>query len=42
MQGIIPRATVREPLLPVSDADRKSMRDAMVAAGELAQSVAAR
>jgi 4-hydroxy-tetrahydrodipicolinate synthase len=42
MQGIIARATVREPLLPVSDADRKSMRQAMVAAGELAQSVAAR
>ena len=41
MQGIIPRATVREPLLPISKADRKAMRDAMVAAGELAQSVAA-
>ena len=40
MQGIIPRATVREPLLPISKADRKAVRDAMVAAGELAQSVA--
>ncbi|HEV2029872.1 MAG TPA: dihydrodipicolinate synthase family protein [Candidatus Dormibacteraeota bacterium] len=40
MQGIIPRATVREPLLPISPADRQGMRDAMVAAGELAQNVA--
>lgn len=40
MQGIIPRATVREPLLPISSADRMAMRDAMVAAGELARSVA--
>jgi 4-hydroxy-tetrahydrodipicolinate synthase len=40
MQGIIPRATVREPLLPISAADRRAMRDAMVAAGELAQNVA--
>jgi hypothetical protein len=42
MQGIIPRATVREPLLPVSNADRRSMRDAMVAAGELTHSAAVR
>ncbi len=40
MQGIIPRAAVREPLLPISPADRQAMRDAMVAAGELAQNVA--
>jgi 4-hydroxy-tetrahydrodipicolinate synthase len=40
MQGILPRATVREPLLPVSQADRESMRRAMVAAGELAHSAA--
>jgi dihydrodipicolinate synthase/N-acetylneuraminate lyase len=40
MQGIIPRATVREPLLPISAADRRAMRDAMVAAGELAQNIA--
>jgi 4-hydroxy-tetrahydrodipicolinate synthase len=39
MQGIIPRATVREPLLPISPADRQAMRDAMLAAGELAQNV---
>jgi 4-hydroxy-tetrahydrodipicolinate synthase len=42
MQGIIPRATVREPLLPVSHADRESMRGAMVAAGELTPSAAVR
>jgi 4-hydroxy-tetrahydrodipicolinate synthase len=40
MQGIIPRATVREPLLPISQADRQAMRKAMIAAGELAHSVA--
>lgn len=39
MQGILPRATVREPLLPISQADRRAMRSAMVAAGELAQGV---
>lgn len=38
MQGIIPRATVREPLLPVSQASRDAMREAMIAAGELAPS----
>jgi dihydrodipicolinate synthase/N-acetylneuraminate lyase len=42
MQGIIPRATVREPLLPISPADRQAMRDAMVAAGELAHNLAVR
>jgi dihydrodipicolinate synthase/N-acetylneuraminate lyase len=42
MQGIIRRATVREPLLPVSHADRESMRGAMVAAGELTPSAAVR
>jgi 4-hydroxy-tetrahydrodipicolinate synthase len=36
MQGILDRATVREPLLPVSDAERTAVRNAMVAAGELA------
>jgi len=40
MQGIIPRATVREPLLPISLAGRQALRDAMVAAGELAQNAA--
>ena len=40
MQGIIPRATVREPLLPISEVDRQAMRKAMIAAGELAHSVA--
>jgi len=42
MQGIIPRATVREPLLPISQADRQAMRKALIAAGELAHSVAVR
>jgi 4-hydroxy-tetrahydrodipicolinate synthase len=41
MQGILPRATVREPLLPVSQHDRDAMRNAMIEAGELSQSVAA-
>jgi dihydrodipicolinate synthase/N-acetylneuraminate lyase len=41
MQGIIPRATVREPLLPVSQDDRQAMQAAMVAAGELAHTVTA-
>jgi 4-hydroxy-tetrahydrodipicolinate synthase len=41
MQGILPRATVREPLLPVSQDDRHAMRNAMIEAGELSQSVAA-
>ncbi len=42
MQGIIPRAVVREPLLPVSDSARESMRSAMVLAGELTDRVAVR
>jgi dihydrodipicolinate synthase/N-acetylneuraminate lyase len=41
MQGILPRATVREPLLPVSKEERQEMREAMAAAGELEQRVAA-
>ena len=41
MQGILPRATVREPLLPVSQDERHAMRNAMIEAGELSQSVAA-
>jgi 4-hydroxy-tetrahydrodipicolinate synthase len=36
MMGLIPRATVREPLLPIPDHGRKAMREALVAAGELA------
>jgi 4-hydroxy-tetrahydrodipicolinate synthase len=40
MQGIIPRATVREPLLPISADAHEAMRKAMVAAGELAHGVA--
>lgn len=41
MQGILPRATVREPLLPISDLARESMRKAMIEAGELTPSGAA-
>jgi hypothetical protein len=40
MQGILPRATVREPLLPSSEGERDAMRKAMVAAGELASRLA--
>jgi 4-hydroxy-tetrahydrodipicolinate synthase len=40
MQGILPRATVREPLLPASPGDRDAIRQAMVAAGELTPSLA--
>jgi 4-hydroxy-tetrahydrodipicolinate synthase len=40
MQGILPRATVREPLLPISPSDRQAMREAMMAAGELTQTSA--
>jgi len=40
MQGILPRATVREPLLPASQAERDAIRKAMIAAGELAPSLA--
>src|SRR5262245_757415 len=35
MQGLLERATVREPLLPVSDDERGSVRKALVLAGEL-------
>lgn len=37
MQGILDRETVRPPLLPISDAERKRIRAAMVYAGELEQ-----
>lgn len=35
MQGVLERATVREPLLPVSESDRTAVRSAMIIAGEL-------
>jgi 4-hydroxy-tetrahydrodipicolinate synthase len=35
MQGVIPRATVRAPLMPVNDAERDRMRAALVEAGLL-------
>lgn len=35
MQGVLPRATVREPLLPISEDERETMRAALVGAGEL-------
>jgi 4-hydroxy-tetrahydrodipicolinate synthase len=35
MQGVLPRATVREALLRVSEQERESMRAAMLIAGEL-------
>lgn len=35
MQGLVDRETVREPLLPISDAERERIRAAMVVAGEL-------
>jgi dihydrodipicolinate synthase/N-acetylneuraminate lyase len=35
MQGILERATVREPLLPISEEDRQAVRTALIAAGEL-------
>lgn len=35
MQGLLERATVREPLLPIMVAERERVRDAMRAAGEL-------
>jgi 4-hydroxy-tetrahydrodipicolinate synthase len=41
MQGILARATVREPLLPVSKEEQQAMREAMATAGELEQRVAA-
>ncbi len=37
MQGILDRETVRPPLLPISDAERKRIRAAMVYADELGQ-----
>jgi 4-hydroxy-tetrahydrodipicolinate synthase len=37
MLGILDRETVRPPLLPISDAERKRIRAAMVYAGELGQ-----
>ncbi|HUZ69283.1 MAG TPA: dihydrodipicolinate synthase family protein [Candidatus Saccharimonadales bacterium] len=39
MQGILERATVREPLLQVSAEDRAAVRHAMVEAGELQERV---
>lgn len=35
MQGIIDQETVRPPLLPISDAEREGIREALVLAGEL-------
>jgi 4-hydroxy-tetrahydrodipicolinate synthase len=35
MQGLLDRETVREPLLPIFDAERERIRDAMAFAGEL-------
>ena len=35
MQGVLARATVRQPLLPISESDRHAMRAAMIEAGEL-------
>jgi 4-hydroxy-tetrahydrodipicolinate synthase len=40
MQGLLERATVREPLLPVSDEERARVREAMVFAGELEPALA--
>jgi 4-hydroxy-tetrahydrodipicolinate synthase len=42
MQRVLPRATVRQPLLPISEVDREGMRAAMIAAGELQAAVAGR
>ena len=42
MQGILQRAKVREPLLPVSEDDRHAIHKALVAAGELEQKVTAK
>lgn len=41
MQGTLERETVRPPLLPISDAERESIRAALVYAGELEQKVGA-
>jgi 4-hydroxy-tetrahydrodipicolinate synthase len=40
MQGILSRATVREPLLPISASDRDAVRQAMIEAGELTHKLA--
>ena len=40
MQGILPRATVREPLLPISATDREAVRRALVEAHELTHKLA--
>jgi 4-hydroxy-tetrahydrodipicolinate synthase len=40
MQGILERATVREPLLPISSEDRLRVREGMVLAGELEPAIA--
>jgi len=40
MQGILEGATVREPLLPVSETEKDRVREAMVVAGELEPVVA--
>lgn len=40
MQGLFERATVREPLLPITGAERRQIREAMVFAGELDPSLA--
>lgn len=42
MQGILERATVREPLLPITVAERERVRDAMRMAGELQAEAVAR
>jgi 4-hydroxy-tetrahydrodipicolinate synthase len=41
MQGILDRETVRPPLLPISDAERERIRQAMIFAGELSRQVGA-
>jgi 4-hydroxy-tetrahydrodipicolinate synthase len=40
MQGILERATVREPLIAIASEDRLRVRDAMVLAGELEPAIA--
>ncbi len=42
MQGVLPRATLRRPLLPISESDRRDIRAAMIAAGELQAAAAGR
>ncbi len=42
MQGVLPRATVRRPLLPVSESACQDVRAAMIAAGELQAAAAGR